>query len=111
VERGDGPPPYFVTGLHDDPKAVQQTYTLGPTRDVNHVLASSAMFVIVVNTIVAGGLVAFVVWPVGAWVAAIAGTVTGLVHVALWIRQGKRTFDENTDPRWVRFPTPGSDLG
>jgi hypothetical protein len=101
--------PYFVTGLHDDPKAVQQTYTMGPVRDVNHVLASSAMFVIVVNTIVAGGLVAFVLWPSGPWLAATTGTVAGALHVALWIRQGKLTYDENTDPRWVRFPTPASE--
>ncbi|PUA79151.1 hypothetical protein [Nocardioides currus] len=102
--------PYFVTGMHDDPHAVQQTYTMGPVRDVNHVLASAAMFVIVVNTIVAGGLVAFVGWPLGPWPAAGLGVVAGVLHFGLWILQGKRTYETNTDPQWIRFPTPPADV-
>lgn len=102
--------PYFVTGLHDDPPSVQRTYTMGPVRDVNHVLASAAMFVVSVNTIVAGGIVAFVAWPLGPWVAAALGVLAGVVHFSLWIRQGKRTYAVNTDPRWVRFPTPNGEV-
>ena len=102
--------PYFITGLHDDPGSVQQTYTMGPLRDVNHVLASAAMFIIVVNTIVTGGLVAFITWPLGAWVAGSLGTAAALLHVALWILHGKRTYEVNTDPRWVRYPSSDGDV-
>lgn len=96
--------PYFVTGIGDDPRQVTQTYTMGPVRDVNHVLASAAIFVVVVNSIVVGGLVAFIAWPGGPWLAAILGVVLALVHVGLWVLHGKRTYDVNTDPRWVCFP-------
>lgn len=101
--------PYFVTGLHDDPGSVQQTYTMGPVRDVNHVLASSAMFVIVVNSIVVGGLVAFVAWPLGTWPTSILAMLAGAVHMMLWFGKGRRAFEVNTDDRWVRFPAPGGE--
>jgi hypothetical protein len=98
--------PYFVTGLHDDQPGVQRTYTMGPVRDVNHVLASASMFVIVVNSIVAGGLAAFAAWPLGPWVSAVVAVLAVSVNFVLWVLHGKRTYDVNTDPRWVRFPTP-----
>ncbi|MCW2739171.1 hypothetical protein [Nocardioides sp.] len=100
--------PYFITGLHDDPRAVQHTYTMGPTRDVNHVLASTAMFVVVVNTIVVGGIVAFAAWPLGAWAASGIAVVAAVAHLGAWFVHGRRTFAVNTDARWVRFPTPAS---
>lgn len=101
---------YFITGLSDDPAGVKQTYTMGPRRDLNHVLASTAMFVIVVNTIVAGGVVAFVVWPAGPWLSGLAAAVVAAAHLALWIVRGRHTYQVNTDPGWVRFPA-GSTSG
>ncbi len=47
--------PYFVTGLPTATRPSVQTYTMGPMRDVSHVAASAGMFVVSVNTIVAGG--------------------------------------------------------
>lgn len=102
--------PYFVTGLHDDQPGVQRTYTMGPVRDVNHVLASASMFVIVVNSIVAGGLAAFAAWPLGPWASAGLAALAAAVNFALWVVHGMRSYDVNTDPRWVRFPTPGSGI-
>jgi hypothetical protein len=102
--------PYFVTGLHDDPPGVQRTYTMGPVRDVNHVLASASVFVIVVNSIVAGGLAAFAAWPLGPWVAALLGVLAAAVNFALWLVHGRHTYEVNTDPRWVRFPTPEGEV-
>ena len=99
--------PYFITGLHDDGPGVQQTYTMGPVRDVNHVLASASMFVTVVNTIVAGGVAALVFWPAGTWVAGAVALVTMVVHFGLWALHGVANYRTSTDPRWVRFPSEG----
>lgn len=96
--------PYFITGVHDDQASVQHTYTMGPKRDLNHVLASASMFVTVVNTIVAGGVAALVVWPAGHSVAAAVALVTMVVHFGLWVLHGRANFRASTDPRWVRFP-------
>jgi hypothetical protein len=101
--------PYFVTGLHDDQLGVQHTYTMGPVRDVNHVLASASMFVIVVNSIVAGGLAAFAAWPLGPWIAVLLAVLAAATNFGLWVVHGKHIYDVNTDRRWVRFPTPGGD--
>ena len=102
--------PYFVTGLHDDQAGVQRTYTMGPARDVNHVLASASMFVTVVNSIVAGGLAAFAAWPLGPWIAVLLAVLAAAASLVLWFVHGKHSFDANTDPRWVRYPTPGGEV-
>jgi hypothetical protein len=96
--------PYFITGLTDDQRAVQHTYTMGPSRDINHVLASASMFVTVVNTIVVGGVAAFVAWPAGAWVSAPVALAVMVGHFALWALHGRNNFRTSTDPQWVRFP-------
>jgi F0F1-type ATP synthase membrane subunit a len=69
------------------------------------------MFVIVVNSIVAAGLAAFISWPFGEWFAPAAAVLAAAASLALWIRHGTHTYAVNTDPRWVRFPTPRSDAG
>ena len=96
--------PYFITGVTDDDVGVSQTYTMGPIRNVSHIAASSSIFITSVNTIVAGGVTAFVMWPVGGWASAIAGVVVGIVHFALWIAFGYRSFQVNLTPEWVRYP-------
>jgi hypothetical protein len=97
--------PYFITGLTDDQAGIDQTYTMGATRrSVSQVLASSAMFIVVVNTLVAAGVTAFVLWPMGAWPAALGSAVVGAVHFAAWIWLGWRAWQVNIDPALVRFP-------
>jgi hypothetical protein len=103
--------PYFITGFTDDQAAVQRTYTMGPKRDLNHVLASASMFVTVVNTIVAGGVAAFAAWPAGTWVAAVVALVAMVAHFALWALHGRNNFRTSTDPQWVRFPAPDTEAG
>ena len=99
--------PYFITGLHDDVEGVLQTYSMGVRRrSASQVLASSAMFVVVVNTLVAAGVTAFVVWPTGTWPTAIGAAVVGVAHFAAWIRVGYVGWQVNIDPAHVRFPTP-----
>ncbi len=97
--------PYFITGLSDDRAGVHQTYTMGPKRDLNHLLASASMFVTVVNTLVAGGLAAFVAWPTGGVVAVLVALVAMIVHFALWALHGRRNYATAADPGWVRFPS------
>jgi hypothetical protein len=101
--------PYFVAGLGDDPASVQHTYTLGPRRELAHVLASAAVFVTAVNTIVLGGVVTFTAWPLGAWKAAVLALVVAGAHLFVWFRMGRRSFAVNTEPRWVRFPSAQDD--
>ena len=71
---------YFITSKHDDDRGVGQTYTLlPPTSDERQFFASSTMFILVVNAVVAGtlaGLVAKAVDGSGA-VIAIAAAVAG----------------------------------
>ena len=104
--------PYFITGLTDDDVGVRQTYSMGATRrSASQVLASSAMFIIVVNTLVAAGVTAFVLWPVGGWATTLGATVVGVGHFGVWMVLGWRAWQLNIDPAHVRFPfrPPGGD--
>ena len=97
--------PYFITGVTDDEMGIGQTYTMGPTRNFSHVAASSGVFIVAVNTIVAGGVTAFALWSFGPWAAGISGILLGIVHFAFWIYLGWRYWQVNLTPAWVRFPT------
>jgi hypothetical protein len=97
--------PYFITGLTDDRIGISQTYTMGQVRDIRHVAASSSIFIITVNTIVAAGVTAFVLWPLGTWAAASGAAVLALAHFALWIYMGWRAWQADLNPEWTRFPT------
>lgn len=96
--------PYFITGVTDDVVGIGQTYTMGPRRTASQAAASAAMFILVVNTIVAVGLTVLIAWPLGGWVAGIASAVVAVCHVAWWIRYGARQWKVNLTPEWVRFP-------
>ena len=99
--------PYFITGLTDDDDGIGQTYTLGSTRrSASQVLASSAMFIVVVNTLVASGVTAFALWPLGGWVTVLGAVIVGAAHFAVWIWLGWRAWQVNIDPAHVRFPAP-----
>lgn len=104
--------PYFITGLTDDEAGIYQTYGMGATRrSVSQVLASAAMFIIVVNTLVAAGVTAFVLWPAGGLAAALGAALVGVSHFAVWVWLGWRAWQVNVDPAHVRFPArpPGND--
>lgn len=104
--------PYFITGLTDDEPGIDQTYTMGAhRRSASQVLASSAMFIVVVNTLVAAGVTAFVLWPMGGWPTALGAALVGSAHFAAWIWLGWRAWQVNIDPAHVRFPVraPGTE--
>ena len=55
--------PYFITGVTDDEVGIGQTYTMGPVRNASQVAASAGIFITSINTIVAGGVTVFLLWP------------------------------------------------
>lgn len=105
--------PYFITGLTDDERGIDRTYAMGVhRRSASQVLASSAMFIVVVNTLVAAGLAAFVIWPVGGAAAAVGAAVVGVAHFGAWIYLGWLSWQVNIDPAHIRFPeTPQAAQG
>jgi hypothetical protein len=100
--------PYFVTGAHDDRAGVMQTYTLGVERGVlGHVVGSTAFFLNVVNTIVAGVLGALVVSAAGATtvLVVVVGVAAAAAYFGAMLEMGRRGFTSTHLPE--RFPTPG----
>ncbi|WP_210651404.1 hypothetical protein [Nocardioides sp. SYSU D00065] len=88
-----------------DEVGIAQNHTMGPARSFSHVAASPGLFIIAVNTIVAEGVSAFVLWPLGSWVAALGGILLGIAHFAFWVYLGWRNWQLNVDLAWTRFPT------
>jgi hypothetical protein len=79
---------YFITSTHDDDRGISQTYTYFP-HNTWHVqlFASSWMFILVVDAVVASvlaGLVANAAGAPGA-VIAIASAVVGICYLAAWV--------------------------
>lgn len=101
---------YLVTSWHDDEAGLMQTYSMGMGRSiVSHVLGSTAMFVTVVNSIVAGTLGALVANASGGGVAvvSIAGAACGLGYLAVHVEIGRRTRWAGRLDRAARFPSVG----
>lgn len=86
---------YLVTGWTCDEEGLMRTYTMGYHRHaLSHVLGSTAMFMNVVNTIVAGTLGALVAnvsgWPtVG---VALVGVGAGVAFLAVMLEVARRVF-------------------
>ena len=107
VELDPGLAGYLVTSPYDDQTGLMQTYTMGARRStLSHVLASTAMFMNVVNAIVAGTLGALIAAVSGASAAGVAvvGTVAGLAYLGAMLEVGRRTF--GGPPGSPRFPAP-----
>ncbi|HSF97546.1 MAG TPA: hypothetical protein VLA55_02535 [Ornithinibacter sp.] len=102
--------PYFITGVTDDEIGIRQSYTMGPVHNASQVVSSAAMFIVVVNTLVAAGVTAFALWPAGGWAAGVGATIVGAAHFAVWTWLGWRSWQVNINPEWVRFPT-GRSIG
>ena len=79
---------YFVTSAHDDDRGIGQTYTYFPHRTWHiQLFASSWMFILVVDAVVASvlaGLVANATGAAGA-VIAIAAAAAGTCYLTAWI--------------------------
>ena len=95
VDLDPGIAPYLVAGTTNDRDGLMQTYLMGARRSTfSHVVASTAMFMNAVNTMVAGTLGALVAYAVGAGPVgtSIAGVLTALAHLGVMVEWGRRTF-------------------
>jgi len=102
---------YLVASWHDDHAGLMHTYTLGMRRSaVSHVAGSTAMFVTVVNSLVAGTLGGLVAYALdgGSVVIAVTGVLAGLTYLGVQLEYGRRTYDGDRLNRGSRFPTPGA---
>jgi hypothetical protein len=106
VDIDPGIQPYLVAGHTDDVAGILQTYTMGPQRSVNQLLASASFFITTITALVAGGWVGILVSPAGLGVAVTLGIVAGLGYIAGFMYAGYRLYSvyEST-PGQVRFPS------
>ena len=108
LELDPGIAPFLVAGTTADRAGLMRTYLMGSRRSTfNHVVASTAMFMNAVNTMVAGTLGALVAYAVGAGtvVTTVVGALTALAHLGAMVEWGRRTFGV-ADPPGGRTPTP-----
>jgi len=101
---------FFITSTHDDPRGIGQTYTYFP-HSAWHVqlFASSWMFILVLDTVVASvlaGLVANAAGAPGA-VIAIAAAAAGTCYFAAWIWHFSRRFSAWERQYEAMFPHSG----
>ena len=99
--------PYLVTSAHDDQQGLMDTYLMLRRRSIfNHVVASTSIFVLVFNSLVAGTLGALVASAAGAGTAAVSliGVGVGALHLLAYLEWGRRNYAEIRHD--VRFPTP-----
>lgn len=95
LELDPGIAPYLVTGTTDDYEGLSLTYTMGMRRSTfSHVAASTSMFVIAVNAIIAGTLGALVAYAADAGVVmtSVAGGLSGVAYLLVMLEWGRRTF-------------------
>ena len=100
---------YFITSTHDDARGVRKTYAyLEDVSDVVQVLASSSMFLLVVDLVVAGvlaGLVANAADGSGA-VIAIAAAAAGTSYFFAWVWYFARRIRAQERQHVALFPHP-----
>ena len=107
VDLDPGIEPYLVTSIYDDERGLGMTYSMGwPRSTVSHVMASTSLFMIVFNSMVAGTLVALVASAAGASTAlvSILGGSGGVAYLAVHLAIGRRMFSQ-VHPQ-SRFPSP-----
>jgi hypothetical protein len=107
VEMDPSIAPYLVTSWHDDLAGISRTYAMGlPRTTVSQVVGSTALFLVVVNSIVAGTLGALIAHAAGAPVALVSvlGPAAGLGYLGLMLEIARRSV--GSGPTDVRSPTP-----
>lgn len=100
---------YFVTSWNDDVEGIMKTYTMGNSRHmVSHVVGSTAMFVTITNTIIAGTLGSLIADAANAGAAAtvVVGCLAGLAYFAVMMEVGRRSFARQRVD--VHFPSTGA---
>ena len=103
---------YLVTSRHDDPAGLMASYLMGNRRSTfSHIVASTGMFINVVNGLVAGTLGALVAAAADAppWLIAVIGTASGLAYNGAAVEIFSRMFSDSRIQS--RFPTPAAPTG
>jgi hypothetical protein len=102
--------PYFVMGVHDDPKGIGITMAVPPEMSqISHLLASTPFLVVVLNSVVAGAITALGLIRFAR--AADALVVAGAILVALLallahLRYARQRIREGQSAVRPLFPTP-----
>ena len=97
---------FLVTGWHDDVAGLMRSYSMGARRgQLSHVLGSTSIFMVAVNSMLAGTLGALVADAAGAPVAGVSlvGVLAGLAYLGVMLEVGRRSF--GSAPTEVRFPS------
>jgi hypothetical protein len=109
--------PYFVMGVHDDPRGIGITMAVPPgTPVLVHLIAGTPTLVVVLNAVIAGAIAALVTLRIGSpgllGTVAVALVVTVLL-LAIQTRVAARNIRRGQRALRPMFPTPGAsgDLG
>jgi hypothetical protein len=105
LELDPGIAPYLVTAATDDLEGLLRSYMMGQRRSTFlHVAASTSIFIVAVNAMVAGTLGALVADAAGGGTVVVTatGAVCGLAYLGVMLEWGRRTF--STAPVEPRFP-------
>jgi hypothetical protein len=102
--------PYFVMGIHDDPKGIGITMALPPgTRPAAHLLASTPFLVLVLNGIVAGAITALALVRFGRaadGVIVVGAILVAALAVLIQMRYARRRIREGQTAVQPMFPSP-----
>ena len=102
--------PYLTASAHDDDEGLMVTYSLGrQRRTVLQIIASTLLFVSVVNTLVAGTLAALIASAMGTSTLAtvVVSLSTGVGYLAVQLEMSRRLYAVHRDSD-VRFPSLGA---
>jgi len=101
---------YFIASTHDDERGIGQTYAYFPHgSDVLQPLASSMMFILVVNSVVAGVLAGLAANAVGApgVMIAISAAAASIAYFMAWSSHFLRRYRAFQREYQALFPYPG----
>jgi hypothetical protein len=111
MDLDPGIEPYFVTSRYDDAAGLSVSYVMGRRRSTaSHVLASTGMFMTVVNSMVAGILGALITAAADApvWLIATIGTLAGSTYLLTAVAIAGRKFSVGGIAS--RYPSPAQPI-
>lgn len=100
---------YFIASKHDDERGIGQTYSYFPQgADVLQPLASSMMFILVVDAVVAGVLAGLIVSGADGsnFAIAVASGIVGTSYFLAWSRRFVRRYRDWQRSYEALFPHP-----
>jgi len=105
--------PYFVMGVHDDPRGIGITMAVPPgTPAIVHLIAGTPTLVIVLNAIIAAAIVALGLirfLNLGAVVVVVSAIAVAAVVIVAQLRIARRNIRRGQQAVRPMFPTPQAD--